>query len=686
MRKHNKPNIAMYLVARLLIIVAIIMMAPSASAQIAIAEYYETLCIMDNVTVNDGYAQNLDKEGRLMSLFIKNYWRNHHDVVKIYQEKATSCEILTVKEFVPSSMTPTLLHEFGEGIDGIGHERITAFHITIQAPDGIRVTNAPGTMSAGEQINLQEQLTGTFPAFKGSGYFSYVRSSSDPAVADFVGTTSKLTAKTSGKTTITIKVYAKNRLYSGSYYIGSTSFDVVVTENEPESITITPSELTLGVNETRQLDYTILPSEASQEVTWKSDDPTVATVSTTGKITGKQVGTTTITAKTSNGLTSKCEVTVTQRYLIDGVRYELRESNGYRYLTVIPLSSGKYKGDIVIPQPVSIDGESYYVDFIEENAFKDCTELNSIILPEGLFEIKNYAFSGCTKLTSIRLNKIGSIGESAFEGCTGLNVIQILFGSEDDDIYVYRNSFNMNAFKGCDNLKKVYIDNLNSWVGVNIYGNALGNPLWPAQAELYLNGEKVVNLTVPVPYYSKELPFAIFGQCSSIESVSLDDGIESIGGRIFQHCVNLKHINLPSSLREIQGYAFAWCDNIETVNCFAATPPNMATGWRNDDVSLDFNKYFAFYESSPQKITLHVPKGCLQAYVNAPGWNLFGVIIDDLEPESGINTVVEDSSTGSTNRVYNLQGVLIKDNATQEEIKSLPKGIYIIGGKKILIQ
>lgn len=55
----------------------------------------------------------------------------------------------------------------------------------------------------------------------------------------------------------------------------------------------------------------ITPENASdQSVSWKSSKPSVATVSASGKVTGKKVGTTTITAKSKNGKTARCTVTV----------------------------------------------------------------------------------------------------------------------------------------------------------------------------------------------------------------------------------------------------------------------------------------------------------------------------------------------------------------------------------------
>ena len=63
---------------------------------------------------------------------------------------------------------------------------------------------------------------------------------------------------------------------------------------------------------TSALTASVSPAEATnQELTWTSSDPTVAIVSPTGVVTGKKVGTTTITARTvDGGFTATCTVTV----------------------------------------------------------------------------------------------------------------------------------------------------------------------------------------------------------------------------------------------------------------------------------------------------------------------------------------------------------------------------------------
>ncbi|MBR6283236.1 MAG: Ig-like domain-containing protein, partial [Muribaculaceae bacterium] len=90
----------------------------------------------------------------------------------------------------------------------------------------------------------------------------------------------------------------------------------LVTVVQPVTgITVAPATATLTVGGTAQLTATVTPATATNPaVTWKSNAPTVATVSSTGKVTARGVGTAVITATTKDGteLSATCQVTVVQ--------------------------------------------------------------------------------------------------------------------------------------------------------------------------------------------------------------------------------------------------------------------------------------------------------------------------------------------------------------------------------------
>ena len=126
-------------------------------------------------------------------------------------------------------------------------------------------------------------------------------SSSDEAVAT-VGADGTVTALKEGTAVITAKC-------------GEKSAECTVTVKAeavmPTSITMEPTMLSLTVGQTYALIATVLPENATDKsVTWSSDAPDIVEVTAGGAVTAKAAGTATITAKTTNGLTITCAVTV----------------------------------------------------------------------------------------------------------------------------------------------------------------------------------------------------------------------------------------------------------------------------------------------------------------------------------------------------------------------------------------
>ncbi len=90
-----------------------------------------------------------------------------------------------------------------------------------------------------------------------------------------------------------------------------TEYYTIMSDNpDPTGIEVSPSSKTIKVGETFYCSYTLIPSNATTTVTWYSDNSSVASVSSSGKVTGVSVGTTYINAKTANGKENWCKVTV----------------------------------------------------------------------------------------------------------------------------------------------------------------------------------------------------------------------------------------------------------------------------------------------------------------------------------------------------------------------------------------
>ena len=86
--------------------------------------------------------------------------------------------------------------------------------------------------------------------------------------------------------------------------------------NEVIEITLNKTQITIEEDQTENLIATITPENATnKEVVWTSSDENVATVDGEGTVTAVGVGEATITAKTENGITATCRVTVTQKII-----------------------------------------------------------------------------------------------------------------------------------------------------------------------------------------------------------------------------------------------------------------------------------------------------------------------------------------------------------------------------------
>ena len=94
---------------------------------------------------------------------------------------------------------------------------------------------------------------------------------------------------------------------------GNMSVKVVTIRTvKSQMLQLSQTDRTMNKNDTYTLRAYITPSSSTDRVTYISSDETVATVSSTGKITALTEGTVTISVKTSSGLKSNCKITVIQ--------------------------------------------------------------------------------------------------------------------------------------------------------------------------------------------------------------------------------------------------------------------------------------------------------------------------------------------------------------------------------------
>lgn len=158
-----------------------------------------------------------------------------------------------------------------------------------------------------------------------------------------------------------------------------------------------------------------------------------------------------------------------------------------------------------------------------------------------------------------------------------------------------------------------------------------------------------------------------FSYCRALTSVIISNSVTTIGERTFANCYSLTSVTIPSSVTRIEDGAFSDCGNVKQITSEAVTPP--------------YCSRYAFDGVNRNECKLFVPKNSIDAYKRAYVWWHFFLI--------------EGSTTGIINNIYNktenvdvytIDGVKCLSKASINEINALPKGVYIINGKKIVIK
>ena len=115
----------------------------------------------------------------------------------------------------------------------------------------------------------------------------------------------------------------------------------------------------------------------------------------------------------------------------ENIRYNLNEAD-----KTATVASGKdsfmhnsilFKGDIVIPETITVGGVTYTVTGLEDYCFATSSELTSVSIPNSVTSLGELCFRSCKSLTSITLpSSVTSLGDGCFSVCDKLTTITML--------------------------------------------------------------------------------------------------------------------------------------------------------------------------------------------------------------------------------------------------------------------
>ncbi len=335
-------------------------------------------------------------------------------------------------------------------------------------------------------------------------------------------------------------------------------------ESEPpivavESISISPSSISLERDKTYQLQAEVTPKEATEKkVSWSSSDTQVATVSENGLVTGVNRGTVTITA-TAGGKSATCQVTVT---------WEVQS------VTVSPatLTMTKIGETAQLTATVAPEGAG-------EAVWSSSNEVVATVSPEGLVTAVG---QGTATITATASEKTATcevtVEISIIEVEDGQATVQLDGGSQEElaeaisktvqegvtrfvlvGDYSGLGRWTTNIFNG---IKAEVIDfsGVTGWpVNEDGLASVDANAFYTYKGPDFTGIQKVV-----LPEEVQAIGGYAFYKCTGLKSV-IAPGVQVVDQGAFSGCSSLTEVEMPD-VRKVGGAAFSSCSQLTEVN------------------------------------------------------------------------------------------------------------------------
>ena len=418
------------------------------------------------------------------------------------------------------------------------------------------------------------------------------------------------------------------------------------------------------------------------------------------------------------------EVAVT----IDNVDYCI-----YERLNLATLTNGKSaNGEIIIPSEISYAGKEYPVKAIKSQAFKACSTITSVTIPNSVTAIENGAFQNSSLTTIYNGTNVEMVQPYAFNGTpwyTNQPDGVIYMGKavcackgelpEGTSLTIKEGtlSITQNAFYFCKGLTSITIPegvtniDVSSFMGCSdLVSVRLPESLTTIDREAFHYCNKLSSINIPS--HVKYICETAFSDCRSLTSVNIPEGVEEIADNAFFGCNQLTDVTIPESLKKIGRDGFYGCkslsdiripDNVEEISygaflactklkritlseklkyigeaafCYCSDLSTIVCNAQIPPIAIpnpDKTYFYSdvFHDVDKQNCKLYVPKGCEEAYKASDLWKDFNII----EMGTGISEVKKEG--------VNAEGVASKKRERSGKSEKYDDAIYDLQGRHL---
>ena len=371
------------------------------------------------------------------------------------------------------------------------------------------------------------------------------------------------------------------------------------------------------------------------------------------------------------------------------------------------------------------------VTSIGNYAFDGCSSLTSVKIPNSVTSIGDGAFDDCSALTSVEIgNSVTSIGDGAFDGCSSLTSVKI--GNSVTSIGDY-------AFYNCSSLTSVVIPNSVTSIGDHAFSICsamtsakIGNSVTSIGEGAFYYCKALTNVSIPNSVTS--IGEGAFVYCSGLKTIIFNSSsVLSLGKGAFNGCDDVKLITsntqhppvadsfdvfsnqvysnaklyvpeeqkdlyftiIPwSKFRNIYGSDYTPGEEEKVYKIVPVLSPsqtltlgvkNMDTNSLEDSFRWNSSDSYVADVNSQGIVTAKAAGETVISATNSDGDTAeLEIIVIEGNEDASVNELLLKSE-GNSN-VYTLGGMVVIRDASQEDLGTLVPGIYIIGGKKVMVK